>query len=118
MRIYNSLIPPYQHIVDRIVAYTRLTDWHTCRAYLTSTYEALSRHGERFETIEPENDLAHMVTALIERIGAEVIHDREQAVVYAISADPEHRRMAEEWFTDHAEDFEQVWSQLRRNRMH
>lgn len=118
MHAYSTLIPPYQQIVDRIAAYTRQSDWQVCRAFITSTFDALSRYGERFEAIEPQTDLSHMVAALIERLDGPGISGRDQAAIYAISADALHRKAAEDWFRQHPEELEKVWEQFRGRTLH
>lgn len=112
---YDSLIPPYRQIVDRLAAYTRLSDWHGCRSALTSTYEALLRHEGG---VAPERDFAHMVAALIERVDTPEIANADQAVIYAVSAESAHRDMASDWFDEHPEDFERAWTQFRHSHLH
>ncbi len=118
MQIYQSLIPPYQQIVDRLVAYARFSDWQTMRVFLASTYEKLTLNAEKFPAIEPEVDFSHMVAAMIERLEAPRVADADQAVVYAVSAEVAHRDASEDWFASHPQEFDAIWASANRGTLH
>lgn len=109
MGIYEQLNHPYRQIVDRLVAYARLTDWHTCHRLLSQTYAALDRGRDRFPGIEPSRDFSHIVGAMIERLDAPPVDDIVQAVIYAVSAEEEHRKASQAWFDRHPTAFDAIW---------
>lgn len=118
MRHYESLVPPYRSIVDRLVICARYADWRTARLFLTATYSALSRHGLKDADIQPEADFSALVAAMIERLETPAVSDTDQAVVYAVSADASHRKASEAWFAVHPAQMEEVWRPIRRSRLH
>lgn len=118
MRHYQSLVPPYRSIVDRLVVCARYADWRTARMFLTATYSALSRHGLEDLDIHPEQDFSQMVAAVIEQLDTPAVAEADQAVVYAVSAEPAHRHAAQAWFSAHPDALEEVWRPLRQSQLH
>lgn len=109
MGIYPQLSHPYRQIVDRLVAHTRHSDWRTCHGLLSHTYAALDRGRDRFPGIEPSRDFSHIVGAMIERLDDPPVDGVVQAVIYAVSAEEQHRKASAAWFDQHPKIYDAIW---------
>lgn len=112
MHIFEELIPPYRHLVERLVVETAGEGWEVMRAYLASVFAALTTGQQTHPAIDPEADLAWIVAGLVEQLGEPDIVCRLQAGIYAISAKPEHRWVAQGWFDRHPEEYEAIQHEL------
>lgn len=112
MHIFEELIPPYRHLIERLMRETAGESWEVLRAYLASVFTALTSGQERHPAIDPEADLAWIVAGLIERLGEPDIGNRLQAGIYAISAKPEHRWASQSWFDRHPEEYDAIQREL------
>lgn len=112
MHIFDELIPPYRHLVDRLLLETAGEGWEVMRAYLASVFTALTSGQQHHPAIDPEADLAWIVAGLIERLGEPDVGCRLQAGIYAISAKPEHRWASQAWFDHHPDEYEAIRREL------
>ncbi|MDA8230695.1 MAG: hypothetical protein M0006_05095 [Magnetospirillum sp.] len=95
---YDTLIPPFRTIVDRLLRETAGEGWEVRRAYLTSVYSALYRWHERAPALDPESSLSGIIAAVIDGVGESEITSRLQAGIYAASALADHRQASADWF--------------------
>jgi hypothetical protein len=111
---YETLIPPFRGLVDRLLADTAGEGWEVRRAYLSSVYAALDRQRGDKSPFDPEASLAAIIAAMIERVGRPEIESRLQAGIYAASAEPEHRQASAAWFDQHPDQYELARTELTK----
>ncbi|HEX2254024.1 MAG TPA: hypothetical protein VHQ65_12210 [Thermoanaerobaculia bacterium] len=98
--LYEKLNPEMRHMVD--VYAQRLADvpWRQCSDALA---EAARPFNDQFSEEEAHLAARGFVTAVIERIGTQPVAELDQALLYRLSLDPEHRQLAQSWLDDHPE---------------
>lgn len=98
--LYERLDPDMQRTVDEFAARLAELPWARRSDALA---EAARPFAEQYEG--PKATLAGkgFLTAVLERLDVTVVTDAHQAVLLALSLNPEHQRQAQTWLDSHPE---------------
>lgn len=108
---YDSLAPPFRAYVDTLLAHARTALWPERRAALESFYRGIAKSSPDDLKAAAEalgfdprsgGEIADLIfqrvlTAYISGLGETEVTNPDQATVYLLSLDPDHRELAERW---------------------
>lgn len=96
--LYEKLNNEMQEMVDQFATQIRDLSWQRRSDLLA---EAALPFAERFGGEQARLASTGFLTAVLERLDDDAVHDPHQACLFAISLNPTHRTLADAYLMDH-----------------